>query len=172
MSSKPTILIVHGAWSKPAPAYEPLQRQLQSRGYECHLAENSTSGGDEVRGVTWKDDVKNILNTALPLFEQGKEVTIIAHSYGGLPAAIATQAQGVEERAREGKKGGFRQIIYVAAFAVPQKDIDLLAVFGGQWPPWADFTTPYAKVSNPTSRVPPPTRRLHLASRRVPSNPA
>lgn len=146
MSSKPTILIIHGAWCRPAPAYEPLQRQLQGLGYECQLVGGATSGGDEVRGVTWEADVERILGAAEPLFDQGKEVVLIAHSYGGVPAGVATRGQGVEERARAGKKGGFRQIIYVAAFAVPQKGIDLLAVFGGQWPPWADFTTPYAKV--------------------------
>lgn len=152
--SKPTILIVHGAWCRPSPAYEPLRQQLQGLGYECHLVGSATSGGDEVRGATWERDVDNILAAALPLFDKGKELVVIAHSYGGVPAGVATRGQGVEERARKGKRGGFRQIIYVAAFAVPQKGLDLLAVFGGQWPPWADFTTPYTKVGGIPSGSP------------------
>lgn len=148
-SSKPAIIIVHGAWSLPSPSYEPLKQQLEGLGYECYLPHLRTSGGDgDVRGQTWEADVKVILDTAQPLFDRGREVVIVAHSYGGIPAGAATSGNGVADRAREGKPGGFRQIIYVAAFAIPAAGMDLLTVFGGQWPPWADFAPAYSKVSN------------------------
>jgi pimeloyl-ACP methyl ester carboxylesterase len=146
-SQKPAIIIVHGAWSLPSPSYSPLKQQLEGLGYECYLPHLRTSGGsDEVRGQTWEADVQVILDTALPLFERGREVVIVAHSYGGVPGGAATKGNGVAERAREGKAGGFRQIIYVAAFAIPASGMDLLAVFGGQWPPWAEFAPAYSKV--------------------------
>lgn len=147
-SQKPAIIIVHGAWSLPSPSYEPLKHQLEGLGYECYLPHLKTSGGDEVRGQTWEADVQVILDTAQPLFDRGREVVIVAHSYGGIPGGAATAGNGVAERAREGKKGGFRQIIYVAAFAIPVTNTDLLATFGGQWPPWADFAPAYLKVSS------------------------
>lgn len=145
-SQKPAIIIVHGAWSLPDPSYSPLKQQLEGLGYECYLPHLRTSGGDEVRGQTWKSDVEVILDTARPLFERGREVVIVAHSYGGIPGGAATAGNGVAERAREGKAGGFRQIIYVAAFAIPASGTDLLATFGGQWPPWAEFAPAYSKV--------------------------
>lgn len=147
MAPKPAILIVHGAWCLPEPCYEPLKLQLESLGYDCYLPNLCTAGDNEIIGKTWKSDVKDILDAALPLFEQGREVIIIAHSYGGVPAAVATEGQGVEERARRGRTGGFRQIIYVAAFAIPQKDMDLLTLFGGNWPSWGEFGPAYVKVS-------------------------
>lgn len=149
MASKPTVLIVHGAWHEPQPAYEPLKLQIESLGYECYMPKLPTAGGDEVRGVTWEADVQAILEVALPLFDQGKEVVLVAHSYGGVPSCIATRGLGVQERAAKGKSGGFRQIIFIAAFAIPAKGMDVLATFGGKWPGWADFAEPYTKVGRP-----------------------
>ncbi|KAJ0116753.1 hypothetical protein J7T55_009903 [Diaporthe amygdali] len=145
-TTKPAIIIVHGAWSLPSPSYEPLKQQLEGLGYECYLPHLRTSGaGDDVRGQTWEADVKVILDTAQPLFDRGREVVIVAHSYGGIPGGAATAGNGVAERAAQGKPGGFKQIIYVAAFAIPAAGMDLLATFGGQWPPWADFAPAYSK---------------------------
>lgn len=145
-SQKPAVIIVHGAWSLPSPSYEPLKQLLEGAGYECYLPHLRTSGGDEVRGQTWEADVQVIQDTAKPLFDRGREVVIVAHSYGGIPGGVATAGNSVAERAREGKAGGFRQIIYIAAFAIPAAGTDLLATFGGQWPPWAEFAPAYSKV--------------------------
>lgn len=155
-SQKPAIIIVHGAWSLPSPSYEPLKQQLEGLGYECYLPHLRTSGGDEIRGQTWEADVKVILDTAQPLFDRGREVVIVAHSYGGVPGGAATAGNSVAERAREGKAGGFRQIIYVAAFAIPAAGMDLFAVFGGQWPPWAEFAPAYSKVRRHADVIGPP----------------
>lgn len=146
-AQKPAIIIVHGAWSLPDPSYTPLKRQLEGLGYECYLPHLRTSGHEsEVRGQTWESDVEVILDTARPLFDAGREVVLVAHSYGGVPAGAATKGNGVADRAREGKAGGFRGIVYVAAFAIPAAGVDLFAVFGGQWPPWAEFAPAYSKV--------------------------
>lgn len=145
-AKKPAIIIVHGAWSLPDPSYTPLKRQLEGLGYECYLPHLRTSGHEsEVRGQTWESDVEVILDTARPLFDAGREVVLVAHSYGGVPAGAATKGNGVADRAREGKAGGFRGIVYVAAFAIPAAGVDLFAVFGGQWPPWAEFAPAYSK---------------------------
>lgn len=153
MASKPTIVLVHGAWSLPEPSYTPLKSQLEGLGYEVHLPTLFTSGGGEVKGKTWKEDVEDILDVSIPLFDQGKEVVLICHSYGGVPAITATEGQSVEERTRKGKAGGFKQIILVAAFAIPQKNMDLLTLFGGKWPLWADFAPAYTGVCLPLKIV-------------------
>lgn len=162
-TTKPAIIIVHGAWSLPSPSYEPLKQQLEGLGYECYLPHLRTSGaGDDVRGQTWEADVKVILDTAQPLFDRGREVVIVAHSYGGIPGGAATAGNGVAERAAQGKPGGFKQIIYVAAFAIPAAGMDLLATFGGQWPPWADFAPAYSKVRHAAERIHPPLLSLSM----------
>lgn len=103
--------------------------------------------GADKHGVTWKADKQMLLNLVEPLFEQGKEIVIMGHSYGGIPACAATEGNGVQERAAAGKKGGFRRIIYLAGFAIPQRGMTLLQTFGGEWAPWHDAVIPNPKVS-------------------------
>lgn len=145
--SEPVFLVVTGAWHPPA-CYEPLKTDLISLGYEC-IIPHMPSMGYGTNGVTWEADKAKIIEEATSYFDQGREVILVAHSYGGVPATVATEGQGTQERAARGLKGGFNSIIFVAAFAVPVRGWDLLATFGGAWPDWQDNCESYAKV-NPT----------------------
>jgi hypothetical protein len=86
------------------------------------------------------------LETAEQFFVQGREVVLIAHSYGGIPATAATQGQGVQERQAAGLNGGFHSIIFLAAFAIPVRGWDLITTFGGAYPPWLETSEKYTKV--------------------------
>ncbi|KAK3935772.1 Alpha/beta hydrolase fold-1 [Diplogelasinospora grovesii] len=141
--NKPTFLLVTGAWHQPA-FYQPTKDALTALGYECVVPQMKAQGPDSA-GVTWEADVSAIMEAATPLFEAGKEVVLIAHSYGGIPGTAVTKGQGVAERAAQGKRGGFHSIIFVAAFAIPQRGLDLLQTFGGQYPPWLKGAQPYSK---------------------------
>ncbi|ORY63465.1 uncharacterized protein BCR38DRAFT_458590 [Pseudomassariella vexata] len=88
--------------------------------YVCPLPPTLGEGSP---GITWKADVKCIHDTAMPLFEQGKEIILIGHSYGG----------------------GFSQLILLAAFVVPQRGMDLLEMYRGAWPDIVQTTKPYTK---------------------------
>lgn len=59
---------------------------------------------------------------------------------------MATEGLEVSHRKKEGKAGGFRHIIYLAAFAIPVRGLDLLTVIGGKWPDWQIAGQPYTKV--------------------------
>lgn len=95
-SSKPVFLFVCGGWHTPA-AYDKLRVELESRGYE-YLCPHLPSLGPDASGVTYEADVEEIRRRALPLFDQGKEVVLVAHSAGGVPAVsspdYAVQARG------------------------------------------------------------------------------
>ncbi|KAK8880234.1 Alpha/beta hydrolase fold-1 [Apiospora arundinis] len=142
-ASKPIILMAHGAWHLPQ-MYDSLKKELNALGYTFLCPELKTVGADK-HGVTWQADKELLLSLVEPLFEQGKEIVIIGHSYGGIPACAATEGNGVQERAAAGKKGGFRCIVYLAGFAIPQRGLTLLEVFGGQWAPWHDAAIPNTK---------------------------
>ncbi|EFX05244.1 hypothetical protein CMQ_3313 [Grosmannia clavigera kw1407] len=86
--------------------------------------------GEDSRGVTWEADKERILRTAVPYFEAGKEIVVVAHSYGGIPSTVAVQNQEVAERSARGLKGGFRNIIFLAAFSIPVRGWDLITTFG------------------------------------------
>lgn len=87
-----------------------------------------------------------ILSVAVPKFEQGKEIIIVGHSYGGIPATAATEGQGVAERAQRGERGGFKAMLFFAGFAIAKKGMDLLTSFGGKYPDWVVAGEYYSKV--------------------------
>jgi len=74
----------------------------------------------------------------LPLLDEGKEVFMVAHSYGGIPACASTEGYSIAERAKEGKPGGVKGIFFITAFAVPAKGMTLKQLFGGIYPPWLE----------------------------------
>lgn len=144
-SKKPIILMIHGGWHYPK-CYDPFLDRLRARGYTVLCPVLPTLGAD-THGKTPADDIAHIRGVVSPLFDAGEEVVIIGHSYGGIPACASTQGLGVEERAKEGKAGGFRSIIYLAAFAIPKRGMDLLTTFGGSWGVWQNAAKPYTRVS-------------------------
>lgn len=82
--TKPAFLVVCGGWHPPA-AYDKLREQLEGRGLEYRCPQ-LPSMGPSAAGVTYHADVDAIRAAALPLFEQGREVVLVAHSAGGVPA--------------------------------------------------------------------------------------
>lgn len=59
----------------------------------------------------------------------------------------ATQGLDIAARAKQGKLGGFRHVIFLAAFAIPVHGWDLLKTFGGKWPEWFTAGEPYTGVN-------------------------
>lgn len=133
--NRPTILLAHGAWHPPH-LYDPLKEALSSRGYDL-IAPALPTMGTTSTGVGWHPDFTRLLDTAEPLFSQGEEVLLLAHSYGGIPAAVATRDNSVAERAKRGLRGGFRQIVFLCAFAIlAAGSSELDTVPNKQWPDW------------------------------------
>ncbi|KAJ4244223.1 hypothetical protein NW762_014605, partial [Fusarium torreyae] len=143
MSDKPVLLFVTGAWHPPK-CYDGLKRALIDLGYECVIPKLPTVGADS-HGVTWEADKAKIVETAERFFTEGRQVVLIAHSYGGIPATAATQGQGTHERAGVGLQGGFHSIIFLTAFAIPVRGWDLITTFGGAYPEWLKTGEKYTK---------------------------
>ncbi|KAI8958754.1 hypothetical protein F5Y11DRAFT_359783 [Daldinia sp. FL1419] len=79
--------------------------------------------------------------------DNGKEFIIVCHSYGGVPGCAATKGFTVEERKHNGKKGGFRAILFMAAFSVSRAGMNILQCLGGQYPLWMTHEPFYQKNS-------------------------
>ncbi|OBS21511.1 hypothetical protein FPOA_07848 [Fusarium poae] len=141
--TKALFLLVTGAWHPPA-CYNHLKADLASLGYDCVIPQ-LPSMGNNTNGITWEADRDEVVSVAMPYFEQGREVILVGHSYGGVPATVATEGQGVADRAEKGLLGGFSSVIFLTAFAAPARGIDLLGMFGGEWPEWLDTGKPYIK---------------------------
>lgn len=75
------------------------------------------------------DDAAFIAKEVERLADQGKDVVLMGHSYGGIPVTESTKGLSREERERDGKKGGIVRLAYVTAVvpAVGQNCGDVLA---------------------------------------------
>ncbi|EMD90354.1 hypothetical protein COCC4DRAFT_127886 [Bipolaris maydis ATCC 48331] len=134
ITSKPTILLVPGAWM-PSDCFGPLRHMLAEEGYET-VAVNNPSVGSEPADQTLDTDVAALRKTLERLIEQeGKDVILFLHSYGGVVGSCASEGFGAKQRASEGKKGGITEIIYCTAFALKAGE-SLLAKLGGKMSPW------------------------------------
>lgn len=130
---KPTILIIHGPWHQPLH-YRPLVECLRQDGYNVLIPNLATSGYDDsIVGKSHLDDVKRINEALYPVLGRGKEVVLVSHSYGAIPATEVTELQSVEERAARGSKGGIRAIIYISPMPALVKDVSPFEASGGQW---------------------------------------
>jgi len=151
MTPKPDVVIVHGAFHPP-DLYSALKTKLEELGHTVVIPRLATLG--ESPGKTWKDDVAVIHEAVLPLFEQGHEVIIASHSYGGIPAAQAIEGFDVGSRSKQGKQGGFRAAVLMAAFAVPA-GTDLYEATGKQYMSSVSWVEPYSGVSSLPAHPPP-----------------
>src|SRR5713101_9013555 len=92
--SKPTIVLVHGAWADASGWYD-VTLALQARGYKVVAVQNSLFSY-----------AKDIETTKRVLAAQQGPLVVVGHSYGG--AVITAAAAG---------NSNVKSLVYVAAFA-------------------------------------------------------
>jgi pimeloyl-ACP methyl ester carboxylesterase len=117
--TKPTILLVHGAFHHSSCYYKVKQR-LEALSYPVVAVDLRTTNGSSV-SINYMDDVEEIHQVILPLMDEGKEIVVVGHSYGGIPSYVSTEGESIAERAAGGKKGGVRSIVFLSAFAHPER---------------------------------------------------
>ncbi|KAI1802695.1 Alpha/beta hydrolase fold-1 [Daldinia bambusicola] len=129
----PTILFVPGAAHEPW-VFDDVRDALSKRGFETDAAALATaSSGDATLGLY--ADVAAIRSALVRLIDAGKEVVLVAHSYGGMVASNAVEGLGIKQRAAEGKAGGVIIILYLSAFALPV-GVSLMMSFQNKLPDW------------------------------------
>lgn len=70
------------------------------------------------------DDAALIASEVEKFADQGKDVVILAHSYGGVPMTESVKGLSKKERAAAGKKGGIVRLGYMTAL-VPEVGLAL-----------------------------------------------
>ncbi|GJC83264.1 hypothetical protein CT0861_06105 [Colletotrichum tofieldiae] len=135
---KPTFVLAPGAWHKAA-CYSPAQQILESQGYSVEAVEYPSVGAEPpTKGLN--DDAAAVRSVLQRLADEGKEIVLVVHSYGGLVGANAVKGLGYKQRAKEGKKGGVVTFVYLTAFVVPAGKC-IREMLGGQFLPWMKFET-------------------------------
>ncbi|KAK0105332.1 hypothetical protein ONS95_004288 [Cadophora gregata] len=137
MSAKPTLVLVHGAFHGPE-AFHLIHPKLEALGYPV-VAVALASVGRSHPTATYLDDVAAIHEAVLPILDEGKEVVLVTHSWGGIPGAASTEGQTIEDRAARGEKGGIKSILMIASAIVMEKGISLSQSNGTSGVDWLDI---------------------------------
>jgi alpha-beta hydrolase superfamily lysophospholipase len=103
--SKPSVVVVPGAWQKPA-AFVTIVEKLTAAGYPSEHVSMPTVGGTELPLAGLEDDVAAVQAVLTRLTKEGKKVVLVGHSSGGLVSSNAVVGfDGVS-------------VIYLSAFMV------------------------------------------------------
>ncbi|KAI1309913.1 Alpha/beta hydrolase fold-1 [Xylaria venustula] len=116
-TSKPTILIVHGAWHIPK-SYAKLVTALESSGFEVHIPRLPSVKNIRPPDCDLFSDSEVIRSYAEDLLKNERTFAVLAHSYGGQVGTNALYGLGVKARSAQGLSGGVSHLIYMTAYAV------------------------------------------------------
>ncbi|KAI0966916.1 Alpha/beta hydrolase fold-1 [Xylaria arbuscula] len=114
--SKPYFLFVTGSFV-PAVFYDDMVNRIKAHGYDIKALQLPTVGlgpglGRDTPPATMYDDAAFIAKEAEALADAGREIILVAHSYGGMPATESIKGLSAQDRQREGKKGGIIRLAY------------------------------------------------------------
>lgn len=131
--TKPTLLIVGGAWHQPS-SYTKLTTALRAAGFEVHLPALPSNNQTRPPNGDLFTDSDLIRSYATNLVEAGHMVAVLMHSYGGQVGTNALHGLSQASRAATGKGlGGISHLTYMTAF-VPfegKSTSDKVAEMGG-----------------------------------------
>jgi len=118
--SKPTLLLVPGAWQTPWH-YGPLHHALTHlpepyKVASLSLPSNSAQGP---WNSSWKDDITYIQRWIHDEAALGNEVILLLHSYAGCVGSEACKGYLAGDFSTRVQRGGVRGIVYITAVALP-----------------------------------------------------
>ncbi|KAJ7721453.1 Alpha/beta hydrolase fold-1 [Mycena metata] len=126
--AKPEIIIIPGSFCS-LKYYDPVVADLKSHGYSVHGIELETVGRRDTPAPSMYDDAAAIAALVSRLADEGKDVVLVPHSYGGVPTCEAAKGLAKSVREKEGKAGGIARILFVSS-VVPKEGESLKDAFG------------------------------------------
>ncbi|KAJ5520831.1 hypothetical protein N7463_001284 [Penicillium fimorum] len=141
-----TILFVPGSWITPA-FYQPFIHALTDASYEVHYAGYPSLDPEDPLVDNCQADTDAVSDILQSLVEdEGKDVLVFMHSYGGMPGSAAASGLAKWQRAQEGKTGGVIGLLFLGAFVVAE-GLSCADLQGGNLPPWILLDQPSANVN-------------------------
>ncbi|KAK5088961.1 hypothetical protein LTR05_003185 [Lithohypha guttulata] len=121
--SKPYIVLVPGSFGLPV-FYADNVSTLIAKGYYIDVIHMPSIGLSTLQGrpgppATMNDDATFIAEKVERLADEGKDVVLIGHSYGGVPMTQSVKGLSKEERTKQGKAGGLVRMGYLTCL-VPE----------------------------------------------------
>ncbi|KIW13637.1 hypothetical protein PV08_08828 [Exophiala spinifera] len=112
-ASRPSIVLVPGAACRLI-FYTALVEQL-SKHFETYAYDLPTASREPPQqAATLADDAAFFHDKIQDLVNAGKDVVVLAHSYGGMPATDSVQGLAKSDRASQGLPGGVVRLVYLS----------------------------------------------------------
>lgn len=135
--ANPTLVIVPGSFA-PTKMYDGFVETLKGHDIRTVVVSTPSVGRKEGRPpATMSDDAQEISNVVSKLLDEGEDVVLMTHSYGGIPGTESLKNISRKAREAEGKKGGIEKLVYLTSMVL-QPGTSNLEAFGGALP---DFLT-------------------------------
>ncbi|EKG13822.1 hypothetical protein MPH_09003 [Macrophomina phaseolina MS6] len=98
--------------------YVPLRNAVIAAGYEASITPLLSAGKrDGQPAATMEEDAQHIRKANEALLEQGKDIVLVMHSYGGIPGTQSVEGLLKSEREKTGQAGGVARLVYLTALA-------------------------------------------------------
>ena len=121
---------------------------LEKAGYKLDLIE-LPSVGPAQHLPDFSADVAEIRSRVEKAVDNGEEVVIVMHSYGGIPTAQAVKGLDVTSRQEAKQSGGVKHLFFLASFLIPEGQ-SLVGAFGGNPLPWFQISEDNMEVNPAT----------------------
>ena len=138
----------HSSFSTPE-FYTSTSSYLKDAGYETETIALPSVGG--VIPKTMHDDAAHIQSVASKYCDQGKDVVIAMHSYGGIPGTESSKGMSKADREAAGNKGGIVGLVYIAALLCPV-GTSLMGIMGDGFPEFISIKVFLSLRAFPTSQ--------------------
>ncbi|KAF4973440.1 hypothetical protein FSARC_265 [Fusarium sarcochroum] len=138
-TTKPTILLVHGAWHG-SWSWKYQIPKLESLGYSTETLDLPSVSS--IPGKTQSDDAAHVRSILEPLLAEGKEVVVLAHSYGAAIACGGIVGLSLVERAKANQPGGVLGFINLCGYIFPGGMDQGAAIRSIGGLPYVDWDTP------------------------------
>ncbi|PGH10064.1 hypothetical protein GX51_00331 [Blastomyces parvus] len=135
-----SIVFIPGAWNGPE-YFGDVTAQLKEHGYEVHALHLPTAGLDPKS--TPVDDIGLVQKTTRALADEGKDIILVMHSYGGFVGSESAKGLLKTDRLAQGKEGGIVHLVYLAAIPGVEGEILVENV-----PEWVTFQGEWTIVEN------------------------
>jgi hypothetical protein len=155
-TSNPTIAVVPGAWHSPIH-HKDLTTALIETGYPTVFGTLPSLNHPVPEYQTVSHDAAFIKNDLLHrLLDEGKDVVLVMHSYGGSPGGVAANGLSKAERSAREEKGAIDSIVdmgFVAALLAPQ-GVSSKSAVGGYFHLWVGIDVSIINARRNSSNSP------------------
>jgi len=146
--SKPTLVLVHGSFHTPEH-FGPLIADLNKHNYKCIAVRLPTAHSPKDPPPTLTDDTAVVRKAVVDELDQGRNVVVIAHSYGGVVTNNSLRGLCTKDRIAEGHSTSVLAIAFLCAILIPQGK-SLTGTEGGKRSAMHDMREPnFSWVTNP-----------------------